>query len=184
MIAGVLGVIGAAAGGALYYLYPVQVSMFAGLTRNYLLSSTPPGTTTTESNAAYKAAEAAAASPVADAPSAVPPPQTGRATTKRSLPSVTPQLSQINTKNVGKLKVLCTYDVGRFTRLRVRPDHGGERADRHDRIRYFLAQPGDLRRELAHARGLSAQPSAGQPRRRLPRRHAVSRHPGRAGAGL
>ena len=49
----VLGVIGAAAGGALYYFYPVQVSIFAGLTRNYVLScSAPRGTTTTESNAA------------------------------------------------------------------------------------------------------------------------------------
>ena len=69
-------------------------------------------------------------------------------------------------------------------RLRVRSDHGGQRSDRHHRIRYFLAQPGDLRRELANPRGLSPQPSAGQPRRRLHGRHAVSRHPGRAGAGL
>ena len=55
MIAVALGVIGAAAGGALYYFYPVQVSTFAGLTRNYIVSSTPPGTTTTELNPAYKA---------------------------------------------------------------------------------------------------------------------------------
>ncbi len=53
IIAVALGVIGAAAGGALYYFYPFQVSVFAGLTRNYVLSwSAPRGTTTTESNAA------------------------------------------------------------------------------------------------------------------------------------
>ena len=36
IIAGALVVIGAAAAGALYYFYPVQVSILAGLTRNYL----------------------------------------------------------------------------------------------------------------------------------------------------
>ena len=70
IIAGALGVAGAAAGGALYYAYPVQVSTLAGLTRNYLLSwAAPPGTTTTELNAAYKGAGAAAPSPAAEAPS-------------------------------------------------------------------------------------------------------------------
>jgi len=65
IIACVLAVIGAAAGGALYYAYPVQVSTFAGLTRNYILSwSAPSGTTTTELNTAYKEASAAASSPV------------------------------------------------------------------------------------------------------------------------
>ena len=48
-----LGVIGAAAGGGLYYLYPVQVSTLAGMTRNYFIPcSAPPSTTTTELNAA------------------------------------------------------------------------------------------------------------------------------------
>ena len=115
MIAVALGVIGAAAGGALYYFYPVQVSIFAGLTRNYIISSTPPGTTTTELNAAYKAAEAVAASPAADAPSA--------SATAGDWPSYNrtvssdrySQLSEINTKNVGRLKVLCTYDVGEYS---------------------------------------------------------------------
>ena len=115
MIAGALAVIGAAAGGALYDIYPVQVSMFAGLTRNYILSSTPPGTTTTELNAAYKAAEAIAASPVADAPSA--------SATATDWPSYNrtvssdrySQLSEINTQNVGRLKVLCTYDVAEYS---------------------------------------------------------------------
>ena len=38
IIAVALGVIGAATGGALYYFYPVQVSILAGLTRNYVLT--------------------------------------------------------------------------------------------------------------------------------------------------
>ena len=114
IIAGALIVIGAAAAGALYYLYPVQVSTYAGLTRNYLLSwSAPPGTTTTELNAAYKA-------PGLSRPR-LPPRRHANATAgdwpsyNRTLTSERySPLSQINTKNVGKLKVLCTYDVGQF----------------------------------------------------------------------
>jgi hypothetical protein len=45
IIAGALVVTGAAAAAALYYAYPVRVSLLAGLTRNYFLSwSAPPGT--------------------------------------------------------------------------------------------------------------------------------------------
>jgi hypothetical protein len=56
IIAGALGVAGAAVAGGLYLAYPVQVSTLGGMTRNYLVSwSAPPGTITTESNAAYKA---------------------------------------------------------------------------------------------------------------------------------
>ena len=89
MIAIALGVIGAATGGALYYFYPVQVSIIAGLTRNYIVSSTPPGTTTTELNAAYKATEAVAASPSAERHRRALPQGTGRATTEQSLRIVT-----------------------------------------------------------------------------------------------
>ena len=72
IIAVVLGVIGAAAGGALYYVYPVQVSVFVGLTRSYFLTwFAPQGTTTTELNAAYKDAGAVAPAlpPAASSPS-------------------------------------------------------------------------------------------------------------------
>jgi alcohol dehydrogenase (cytochrome c) len=85
------------------------------LTRNYLLSwFAPRGTTTTESNAAYKAADAVA--PAAPAEASSPsvtagdwPSYNRTLTSERYSP-----LSQINTKNVGKLKVLCTYDLGQF----------------------------------------------------------------------
>jgi len=64
--AGALGVTGAAIGGGLYLAYPVQVSMLAGLTHNYLVSwPAPPGAITTESNAAYKASGAVASSAAA-----------------------------------------------------------------------------------------------------------------------
>jgi hypothetical protein len=49
IIAGALVAIGAAAAGALYWAFPVRVSILAGLTRNYILSwSAPRGTATTE----------------------------------------------------------------------------------------------------------------------------------------
>ena len=184
MIAVALGVIGAAVGGGLYLAYPVQVTTLAAMARNYLLSwSAPPGTTTTELNAAYKA-ETAASSPAAEASS--PSAAAGDwPSYNRTLNSERySQLSQINTKNAGKLKVLCTYDVDEYTAfesglIMVENALIGTTA-----VRYFLAQSGDLRRELAYPRGLSPRAFAVQPRRRLPGWHAVSRHPGRAGAGL
>src|SRR5271156_6354062 len=115
IIVGVLIVIGATAGGALYYAYPVQVSTYAGLTRNYLISwSAPPGTTTTELNAAHTGAAAVVPSPPAEAASAGAnagdwPSYNRTLSSERYSP-----LSQITTKNVGKLKVLCTFGVNHF----------------------------------------------------------------------
>src|SRR5580700_3681646 len=71
IILGALIVIAAAATGALYHAYPVQMATYAGLTRNYFISLVAPaGTVTTESNAAYKATGAVAPSPPAEAASA------------------------------------------------------------------------------------------------------------------
>jgi alcohol dehydrogenase (cytochrome c) len=115
IIAGALVVIGAAAAGALYSAYPVQMATYAGLTRNYFISLVAPaGTVTTESNAAYEGAGAVAPSPPAEAASAGAnagewPSYNRTLTSERYSP-----LSQINTKNVGKLKVLCTYDVNQL----------------------------------------------------------------------
>jgi alcohol dehydrogenase (cytochrome c) len=115
IIAVALGVTGVAVAGGLYLAYPVQISTLGGMTRNYLISlSAPPGTATTELNAAYKGAGAVASSPAAEAS----PPDTIAGdwpSYNRTLTSERySQLNQINTKNVGKLKVLCTYDVGEF----------------------------------------------------------------------
>jgi alcohol dehydrogenase (cytochrome c) len=115
-IAGALIVIGAAAAGALYSAYPVQMATYAGMSRNYFISLVAPaGTVTTELNAAYKGAGAVAPSTPAEATSAGPstgdwPSYNRTLTSERYSP-----FSQINTKNVGKLKVLCTYDVNQFT---------------------------------------------------------------------
>ena len=116
IIAGALGVTGAAVAGALYLAYPVQVSTLGGLARNYLISwSAPRGTITTELNAAYKGTGAAAPSPAAEAsaPNAIAGdwPSYNRTLTSERYS----QLSQIDTKNVGKLKVQCTYDIDQFT---------------------------------------------------------------------
>jgi alcohol dehydrogenase (cytochrome c) len=113
LIAVALVVIGAATGGALYYAYAVQVSLLAAMTRNYILSwSAPRGTATTELNAAYKGTQALALTPAAEAPSdsAGDWPSYNRTLASERYS----QLSQINTKNVEKLKVLCTYDTGQF----------------------------------------------------------------------
>jgi alcohol dehydrogenase (cytochrome c) len=104
---------GIGAVGALYFTHPVQVSAVAGAARSTLLSfDEPPGTVTTEDNPAYKATAAPQSS---GAP--VPPPAAAgdwpsynkTLTTERYS-----ELSQINTNNVGKLKVLCTYDTKQY----------------------------------------------------------------------
>ena len=115
ILVGALIVAGGAAVGALYYLYPVRVSVFAGLTRNFFLSwSAPPGTVSTELNPAGQSAAAVVPAPAAQAPPPEPsgadwPGYNRTLTSDRFSP-----LRQINTENVGKLKVLCTYDVGQF----------------------------------------------------------------------
>ena len=185
IIAGALVVIGAAVGGGLYYVYPVQVSTIAGMTRNYFISwSAPPGTTTTELNPAYKAAAAAAPSPPAAAPSPNAaagdwPSYNRTLTSERYSP-----LSQINTKNVGKLKVLCTYDVGEYTAFEsglIMVDNALIGTTEFD---IFSLNPATCAENWRTHEDYPPAPSAGQPRRRLHGRHAVSRHPGRAGAGL
>src|SRR5262245_23655758 len=115
IIAGALVAIGAATAGALYWAFPVRVSILAGLTRNFILSwSAPRGTATVESNPTFKGAAALALSPAAVAP--LPGANAGDwPSYNRTLTSERySQLSQINTENVGKLTVLCTYDVAQF----------------------------------------------------------------------
>jgi alcohol dehydrogenase (cytochrome c) len=121
IIAGALVVTGAATAGPLYYAYPVQVSTVGGLTRNYILTLfAPTGTASTEVNAAYKDVAAAAPS----LPAAAPLPETTTGdwpSYNRTLTSERySQLSEIDTKNVGKLKVLCTYDVDQFAAFESR----------------------------------------------------------------
>jgi alcohol dehydrogenase (cytochrome c) len=115
IIIGAVIVGGAVVGAVLYHFYPVQVSTEAGLARSAVLSwSALPGTTTTETNPDYKAAVVVTAPPAANlqAPGVAPgdwPSYNRTLTSERFSP-----LIEINAKNAGKLKVLCTYDAGEF----------------------------------------------------------------------
>jgi glucose dehydrogenase len=112
IIFGGLVVAGAVIGGGLYLAFPVRVSTIGGLSRNYLMTlNSPAGTVSTETNAAYQ-------SPVAAAPSDPADPTSSNAATEdwpsynRTVSSQRySQLSQITTKNVGQLKVMCNYDT-------------------------------------------------------------------------
>jgi alcohol dehydrogenase (cytochrome c) len=106
-----LGAAAVGAGIAWLVANKTRVEVAVGETRGELLSlRAPPGTVTTETNPAYKGA-------------AVPAPAAGPSPAAADWPSYNKtlsserfsDLSQINTKNIGKLKVLCTYDTGRFT---------------------------------------------------------------------
>ncbi len=109
-------VAGLVLGGLLYVAFPIAMTTYGGMGLNYLKTlSTPAGTVSTEANPAYQAPAAAAPSPppldawpntaVGDWPS-----YNRTPTSQRYSP-----LDQINTKNVGQLKVLCTYDTHQFT---------------------------------------------------------------------
>ena len=115
IIAGALIATAAVPTGALADDITVKASIMVALMRNYLRTlDAPEGTTTTESNPAYKEPAAAPPSPAANvqAPGASAgdwPSYNRTISSERFSP-----LSQINTKNVGGLKVLCTYDTGEF----------------------------------------------------------------------
>src|SRR5436190_9431686 len=118
VILGLLFVAGVAIAGVLYVTFPVPMTTYGGMGLNFLKSlSTPAGTVSTETNPAYKAPVAAAvpSPPLADVawPNAAAgdwPSYNRTPTSQRYSP-----LDQINAKNVGNLKVLCTYDLGEFT---------------------------------------------------------------------
>lgn len=113
LVAAALVAAGAAGAVALFRAYPVRMSLFAAMTRNYLRSlSAPKGATTTELNPAYKdAAAPATPSPLSAAANAGDWPSYNRTlTSERYAP-----LAEINASTVGRLKVLCTYDTGQYT---------------------------------------------------------------------
>src|SRR5450432_837944 len=117
IILGALFVAGVVIAGVLYRTFPVQMTTNGGIGLNYLKTlSTPAGTVSTEPNPAYKApAAVASASPPTDPvwPSAAVgdwPSYNRTPTSQRYSP-----LAEINTKNVGNMKVLCTYDLHEFT---------------------------------------------------------------------
>jgi alcohol dehydrogenase (cytochrome c) len=114
LVAAALVVAAAAVAFALFRAYPVQMSLFAAMTRNYLRSwSAPKGSTTTELNPAYTGTPPAAASlppPAAKASEVDWPSYNRTPASQRYAP-----LAEINAATVGRLKVLCTYDTGQYT---------------------------------------------------------------------
>src|SRR5271156_5054715 len=116
IIIGALFVAVVALAGILYLAFPIAMTTYGGMGLNYLKTlSTPAGTVSTETNPEYKAVETAAQSPAADA--AWPNAAAGDWPSYNRTPSSQrySPLNQIDTKNVGKLKVLCTYDLHEFT---------------------------------------------------------------------
>jgi alcohol dehydrogenase (cytochrome c) len=117
----IVAVVAAAVGAAvaLYFAHPARVELAAGATRGQILAlNAPPGTLTTEQNAAYKGAPAPAPA-TATAPASA---AGDWSSYNKTLTSERfSDLSQINTQNVGKLKVLCTYDTKQFTSFETGP---------------------------------------------------------------
>jgi glucose dehydrogenase len=113
---GVLVVLGAITGVGLVLAFPGPTSFAGGMAINFFKTlGAPAGTLSTESNPPYKAAETTTPSlaTVAASGAAVAddwPSYNRTLSSDRYSP-----LSQINTKNVGKLRILCTYDVREFT---------------------------------------------------------------------
>jgi alcohol dehydrogenase (cytochrome c) len=117
IIAGALAITGVAIAAVLYVTFPVQITTYGGMGLNYLKTlSTPAGTVSTEVNSAYRGV-AAAASPTPPADEAWPNAAVGDWPSYNRTPSSQrySPLDQINAKNVGNLKVSCTYDVHEFT---------------------------------------------------------------------
>ena len=113
IVLGALIVIGAATGAVLYYAYPVQMDTIGGLTRNYFVSSTASGHDNDGIECGLQSAvlaSSAAEGPSSSATTGDWPSYNRTVTSDRYSP-----LSEINTKNVGQLKVLCTYDVGEYS---------------------------------------------------------------------
>jgi alcohol dehydrogenase (cytochrome c) len=118
-IARILGVAGAVASVALYG-YRHQAVPRAGMAINYVWSLTAPGgTTTTEVAAVVKDKGVAAPSPPAAAPPAGATAEDWPSYNKTLTSERYSKLNQINTQNVGKLKVLCTYDTKQYAGFEV-----------------------------------------------------------------
>jgi alcohol dehydrogenase (cytochrome c) len=117
IIAGVLVVAGAVAAGALYFYWDQAVPV-VGMAINYYRSfSAPAGTTSTELAPGSSGAGVLAASAPPPAAAAGDWPSYNKTLTSERYS----QLSQINKENVGRLRVLCTYDTGQYTSFEAGP---------------------------------------------------------------
>ncbi|MGO9946752.1 MAG: hypothetical protein ACLPWG_07905, partial [Steroidobacteraceae bacterium] len=117
LILGGLFVAGLAIAGILYLAFPIAMTTYGGMGLNYLKTlSTPDGTVSTEANPAY-VAPAAAVPPMPVVDAAWPDAAAGDWPSYNRTPSSQrfSPLTQINTKNVSQLKVLCTYSTHQLT---------------------------------------------------------------------
>ena len=117
IIIGALFVAVVALAGILYLAFPIAMTTYGGMGLNYLKTlSTPAGTVSTEANPAY-VAPAAAVPSILVADAAWPNAAAGDWPSYNRTPSSQrfSPLTQINTKNVGQLKVLCTYSTHQLT---------------------------------------------------------------------
>jgi alcohol dehydrogenase (cytochrome c) len=108
-VAATLVAAGAAGAGAMYRFFPHEMIGYVSYARNYIrILFAPPGTITTELNPTYRGAEAPTL-PASSAPrdAAGDWPSYNKTLTSERFS----ELDAINTKNVDKLKVLCTYDT-------------------------------------------------------------------------
>jgi alcohol dehydrogenase (cytochrome c) len=113
---GVLAVIGAVTGVGLLLALPGPMMFAGGLGKNFLESLfAPAGTVATESNPSYKGAEAVAPSAAAKGAGPIAKADDWPSYNRTLSSDRFSPLAQINTSNVGRLKVLCTYDVRDFT---------------------------------------------------------------------
>jgi alcohol dehydrogenase (cytochrome c) len=113
VIAGAVILAVAVAGGVFAVADPFLMTLLAATARNFFVSlSAPPGTIAIESNPSYAGPPAVAPSPAATPPgreAADWPTYNRTLTSDRYSP-----LSQLDTKNVSELRVLCTYDIDQW----------------------------------------------------------------------
>ena len=128
-----------------------------------------------ESNPNYKSAGSVASAPSGESPAATS--GTGRATTERSTSERYLARSARSTRRMStssRFYAPTTPAIHSFETGLIMVDGALIGTTEFD---IFSHRPRHLHRELAHARGLSGLASAGQSRRRLPRRYAVSGRP-------
>ena len=174
----VLIVLGAIGAGVLYAFWN-DVVPIAGMAINYIrYRSAAPGTLTTELNPSYAGNATATSAPSAgtgDWPS-----YNKTLTSDRFSP-----LAQINPKNVGRLKILCTYDTGQYTGFTTGPIEVNGALIVTTEYDIFSLDPANCHENWrTHEDYQPAHPARRQPRCGLYGRQIVSRHPGRPRAGL
>jgi len=115
IILGVLVVLGAIAGGIAYAYLDTTIKL-ASMAVNYMkYLNAPAGTTVTELAPGYKGGETVGAAPATATPLTNANSDDWAGYNKTLTSERFSPLSQINTSNANKLKVLCTYDTGQYT---------------------------------------------------------------------